>query len=290
VSKPGPRSLEWGLTLPPLFWLTLFFVVPTAIVLLYAFKPTELYGGIGEGWTLETIRALFTRSTLILIYRTLYLSLTATLICLILAVPMGFYIARQRPKVQQLLLMLVVLPFWSSFIVRIYAWKSLLHPEGMLKQLLVYLHLVSEETVFLYHPWAVILVMVYVYIPFAILPIFAAAQKFDEQVFEAAMDLGMTRLKAFFKVFLPSIKNGLFGAVLLVLIPTLGAYVIPDMIGGPDTEMLGNKIVQKTFVDRNIPAAAALSGVLFLGVFLPLVFQSLVQKRQGQTHTVKGGH
>lgn len=284
------RSAEWIISAPPLLWLILFFLVPTLIVYAFSFKPSELYGGIGSGWTWDTVRALWSQNNGVIITRTLCLSTLATLLSLLIALPVGYAIAQAKGKRRNTLLLLVVLPLWSSFIVRIFAWKTLLHPEGMFKQFLVFLHIVNPDTILLYNSWTVILVMVYSYLPFAILPIYAAAAKFDESLFEAAMDLGMTRLKAFFNVFLPCIRTGIITATLLVFIPALGAYVIPDVVGGTQNEMIGNKIVQKTFIDRNIPLASALSAFLSLAVLIPLGAVTLLQGRTDKYHVVKGGH
>ncbi len=284
------KSSECSITAIPFIWLTLFFLIPTLIVYAFAFKPAEIYGGVGTGWTWETIKSLFSFGNLIIIYRSFLISFIATSFCLLLALPVGFAVARMKSKWKHLLLLLIVLPFWSSFIIRIYAWKVLLHPEGFLKQALVFLHIVKSNAILLYHPWTVILVMVYSYIPFAILPIYAAASKFDDHLFEAAMDLGMTRFKAFFKVFLPSIRRGIMAATLLVFIPALGAYIIPDIVGGTNAEMIGNKIVQKTFVERNIPLASALSAFLSLSILVPLVIAAVLQGRAGKSHSVKRGH
>ena len=154
---------------------------------------------------------------------------------------------------------------------RIFAWKVLLHPEGMLKHALVFLGLVSPDTSLLYNAYAVLLVMVYTELPFAILPIYAAAEKFDFRLVEAAKDLGATSFRAFRSVFLPGIRVGLLTAFLMVFIPSLGSYVIPDIVGGPTSEMIGNKIAQRTFVDRNLPHAAGLSALLTLAVLVPMV-------------------
>lgn len=266
------------------------FLIPTLIVYAFAFKPAEIYGGVGSGWTWETIKSLFSFGNLIIIYRSFLISFIATCFSLLLALPVGFAVARMKSQWKHLVLLLIVLPFWSSFIIRIYAWKVLLHPEGFLKQALVFLHIAKGNTILLYHPWTVILVMVYSYLPFAILPIYAAASKFDEHLFEAAMDLGMTRFKAFFKVFIPSIRRGIMAATLLVFIPALGAYIIPDIVGGTNAEMIGNKIVQKTFVERNIPLASALSAFLSLSILVPLVIAAVLQGRAGKSHSVKRGH
>ena len=165
-----------------------------------------------------------------------------------------------------------ILPFWTSFLIRIFAWKGVLHPDGFLKQTLVFFHIISPDTMLLYRPEAVLLVMIYTELPFAILPLYAAAEKFDFTLIEAAMDLGAGRLRAFMSVFIPGIKAGLVSACLMVLIPSFGSYVVPDVVGGLGSEMIGNVIVQRTFTDRNLPAASALASVLILAMLVPLLY------------------
>ncbi len=262
---------EVGLTFPSALWLIIFFFIPTSVIVFYAFKPGDLYGGIEAGWTLANIKNLFTSYQLTILLRTLWFSLATTAICLFLALPTGFFLAQTSQKSRKLLLLLIVVPFWTSFLIRVFAWKSLLHPEGALKKILVYLHLVQEETLLLYNAGAVLLVMVYTYLPFAILPLYTAAEKFNFHLFEAATDLGATRSQAFFKVFLPSVRTGILTAFLMVFIPATGAYVIPDIVGGFSNEVLGNKIAQRTFVDRDLPEASALSLSLALAVLLPML-------------------
>ena len=262
---------EVGLTFPSALWLIIFFFIPTSVIVFYAFKPGDLYGGIEAGWTLANIKNLFTSYQLTILLRTLWFSLATTAICLFLALPTGFFLAQTSQKSRKLLLLLIVVPFWTSFLIRVFAWKSLLHPEGALKKILVYLHLVQEETLLLYNAGAVLLVMVYTYLPFAILPLYTAAEKFNFHLFEAATDLGATRSQAFFKVFLPSVRTGILTAFLMVFIPATGAYVIPDIVGGFSNEVLGNKIAQRTFVDRDLPEASALFLSLALAVLLPML-------------------
>jgi spermidine/putrescine transport system permease protein len=276
------RSGELLTTLPALMWLLLFFVVPTLIVFAFAFKPNDIAGGIGPGWTLDAFRSVLSSNYFTIIVRTLWLSLLTGAISLVLALPMAYYIARTKPKTQQLILLLVIMPFWSSFLVRIFAWKSLLHPEGFVKQLLVAVVLATPDTVLLYSVGTVLLVMVYSYLPFAILPLYAAAAKFNFQLFEAAMDLGMTRLQVFFRIFIPCMRKGIITAFIMVFIPAVGAYVIPDIVGGSSTEMIGNKIVQRTFIDRNLPQASALSTLLAAAVALPMLLIGLLQLRTSQ--------
>ncbi|MDR0994403.1 MAG: ABC transporter permease [Verrucomicrobiota bacterium] len=265
------RLSEWVATLPSFVWLLLLFLLPTLLVFAVTFRPADPYGGIGSGWTLASLLTLVNAHYPAIIWRTIWLSLVATTLCILLATPMGYYMARINPARRRLVLLLVILPFWTSFLVRIFAWKVLLHPEGFIKHLLMFLGLAGQDTSLLYTTQAVLLVMVYTELPFAILPIYAAAEKFDFRLIEAAQDLGATSLKAFVSTFLPGIRVGLMTAFLMVFIPSLGSYVIPDIVGGPTSEMIGNKIAQRTFVDRNLPNAAALSAVLALAVLVPMI-------------------
>jgi spermidine/putrescine transport system permease protein len=277
--KHGRRS-EWLLTLPSMGWLVVFFLAPTLIVLAFAFKPADPFGGVGEGWTTATLLGIVDPQYAAIVWRTVWISLLATAACLVLAIPAGYAIARAEPRARARLMLLVIVPFWTSFLIRIFAWKVLLHPEGALKRGLVAVGLVDERTPLLYTPGAVLLVMVYTFLPFAILPIYAAAEKFDFRLLEAARDLGAGRLRAFALVFLPGIQRGLVTAFLVVFIPALGSYVIPDLVGGPGGEMLGNKIAQRVFVDRNLPHASALSALLVLAVLLPAAAVLVMQARQ----------
>ncbi len=282
------RRAEWLVSLPTLVWLTLFVVVPTLLVFAVAFRPANPYGGIGRGWTLETMRALWTPGHLAVAWRTLWMSLLTTVLSLALAVPTGYTIARASERWRNRLMMLVVVPFWTSFLVRVFAWKSILHPEGLVKKVLEALGLVGPGTTLLYNPAAVVLVMVYTFLPFTILPIYAAAEKFDFRLVEAARDLGARPFQAFRRVFLPGIRRGLLTATLVVFIPALGSYVIPDLVGGPSGEMLGNKIAQRVFTDRNLPLAAALSAVLVLAVLAPLVAILTLQRKSKRADIVMG--
>ncbi len=165
------RMREVGMTFPSALWLIIFFLIPTTVIIVYAFKPGDFYGGIGQGWTFDNIVRLFTTTNLLIIWRTLWLSLITTAICLLLALPTCFYLAQTHPDKRRFLLLLLVVPFWSSFLIRVFAWKSLLHPEGFFKKALVFMHVVDSNTLLLYNSGAVLMVMVYTYLPFAILPL-----------------------------------------------------------------------------------------------------------------------
>lgn len=282
------KRTEWLISLPTLVWLTLFVVIPTLLVFVIAFRPANPYGGIGAGWTLDTIRALATPGYVAIAWRTVWMSLLTTAICLVLALPAGYTIARAPARFRNRLLMLVIIPFWTSFLVRVFAWRSLLHPEGPIKKALEAVGLVGPDTTLLYHPAAVVLVMVYTFLPFTVLPIYAAAEKFDFRLVEAARDLGARPFQSFRKVFLPGIRRGVVTAILVVFIPALGSYIIPDLVGGPAGEMLGNKIAQRVFTDRNLPHASALSAVLVLAVLAPLIGVLALQKKGRKSDIVIG--
>ncbi|MBN1466811.1 ABC transporter permease [candidate division KSB1 bacterium] len=274
------KITEWITTVPSLTWLIVFFLIPTLIIFLIAFRPADPYGGVGKGWTLETVTSIANLNYPAIIWRTIWISLLTTVVCIFLAVPTAYYMARLPQKWRQTVMLLIIIPFWTSFLIRIFAWKVMLHPEGFIKKILVYVHLIGDDASLLYTPAAVIIVLVYTYLPFAILPIYAAAEKFNFNLLEAARDLGAHSLRAFFAVFLPNINRGIITAILMVLIPTLGAYVIPDIVGGPNSEMIGNKIAQRTFVDRNLPQASWLSAVLTLAVLAPMLLVLSLQRRK----------
>lgn len=271
-------SKQWLLTLPSLAWLGVFFVIPAILVVVTAFRPADLHGGVGAGWTTATIEELRDPAYLPILWLTVWLSGTTTLVCLVLAVPMAFQMARVGPRMRQWLLLLVIIPFLSNFLIRIFAWKSLLHPEGPLTRLLVWLHVVPEDTLLLNNVGTVLLVLIYTQLPFAILPLYAAAEKFDFGLLDAARDLGAGPWRSFSKVFVPGVRRGVASAAVMVFVCSLGQYVIPQMVGGASDEMLGSKIAQRVFSDRNLPHASALAAGLMLAVLVPMLVVAVWQR------------
>lgn len=272
------RSGEWMITLPSLAWLGVFFIIPAALVVVTAFRPADLHGGVGAGWTWENIETLRDPAWLPILERTLWLSAATTVVCVALALPVAFQMARVGPRLRQFLLLLVVVPFLSNFLIRIFAWKSLLHPEGVMTKVLVSLHLAPEDALLLNNAGAVLLVMIYTQLPFAILPLYAAAEKFDFHLLDAARDLGAGPCRAFMKVFVPGVRRGILSAVVMVFVCSLGQYVIPQFVGGASDEMLGNKIQQRVFADRNLPQASALAAALMAAVLLPMLVVAAWQR------------
>ena len=281
-------SAEFYMGIAPFAWLILFYAVPSFLVFLLAFKPVDPYGGIGSGWTMENIHDLFMASSYpVIIWRTFWMGVVSTFICIALAIPISYQIARSSARWKNVLLILILVPFWTNFLIRIYAWKVFLHPDGFFREILVFIGVIQPDTMLLYNQWAVLTVMVYTYIPFAVLPIYAVAEKFDFSLIDAAKDLGASSFYAFRKVFLPSISQGIGTAILVVLIPALGAYLIPSLVGGPGSELLGDKIAQLVFVDRNLPLASALSAFLMMAVFLPLLV-GVIFKQHRDKKTAEG--
>ena len=277
------RKNEAILTAPTLLWLILFFVVPSIAMVVISFRPASMYGGVGEGWTLDAWIALGNPNYPVILWRTVWLSLVTTLICLALALPIAFVLGKMQGKWRAILLMIVIVPFWTNFVIRVAAWRILLHPEGMLRQGLISLGIIGPDTLLLYNEGAVLMVMVYTYLPFAILPLYAAAERFDYSLLEAARDLGASGFTAVTRVFIPGISRGLLTAMALVLIPALGSYVIPDLVGGPGDEMIGNKIAQRTLGDRNLPQAATLSVALLVITLIPMIVVYYLNRRE-RTH------
>jgi ABC-type spermidine/putrescine transport system permease subunit I len=268
-----PRKPELLATAPSFLWLALFVFVPFAIIFVIAFRPALPAGGIGDGWSLDAIRALGDPIYAGLLLRTVTISVITTVLCIALALPVAWQLARITPKWRSRLLLLIIIPFWTNFVIRVFAWQQILHAEGAIADTLRSIGLLGESGRLLGNPAAVVIVSVYTYLPFAILPLFAAAEKFDFHLLDAARDLGAKPFRAFRTVFLPGIRQGIVTAVLIVFIPMLGSYVIPDMVGGTDSQMLGNKIAQRNFNDRNLPQAAALSCALTLLVLAPMILR-----------------
>lgn len=267
------RAREWLNSAPSFLWLTAFVLVPLVMIFAIAFKPTLHGGEVGSGWSLEAVKSLLDPSYLGLLWRTVWVSAVVTALCLALALPVAYAMARMTPVWRARMLLLVIVPFWTNFVIRVFAWQQILHAQGWLAEALRGLGILGENDRLLGGAFAVILVSVYTYLPFAILPLFAAAEKFDFGLLDAARDLGAKAMTAFTAVFLPGIRQGLATAFIVIFIPMLGSYVVPDMVGGADSQMLGNKIAQRNFSDRNLPQAAALSAALTLLVMAPMALK-----------------
>jgi spermidine/putrescine transport system permease protein len=254
------KKFGYFYTLPVVVWITFFFVIPSLIVFGFSFMKKGLYGGVLYQWTLDAYRALFHPAFLKVIGVTLYISIAATVLTLCLAIPASYYIARSPRK--NLLLLLVIVPFWTNLLIRIFAWISILGNNGFVNNILVYLGVIADPVQFLYSRSAVIIVTVYTSLPYAILPLYSAIEKFDFSLLEAARDLGATKAGSMFRVFLPNIRAGMITALLFTFIPALGSYAIPQLVGGTDSYMIGNVIARELLLNRNWPLASSMSVIL----------------------------
>ncbi|MGP1432197.1 MAG: ABC transporter permease [Treponema sp.] len=257
AQKHLQRRYAFFYTFPMAAWFTIFFVLPLLIIVVYSFLQKGLYGGIVWKPSLSAYTRLFTLSYGLLFIRTLCVSIAVTIICILLALPAGYAIARSRH--QLFLLFLMIIPFWTNSLIRINAWIAILGNQGFLNGLLKKLNLITNSITFLYNQQAVILVLVYMFIPYAIFPIFSAIDKFDFSLLEAARDLGATKTQAIFKVMLPNIRAGILTAVVFTFIPVFGSYTVPLLVGGKDSYMIGNLIVDQVTKIRNWPLASAFS-------------------------------
>ena len=258
-------------------WFTIFFLAPIIIIVLYSFLKKGLYGGVEKELSLEAYRYLADPVFLNITLRTIITSLIATVITILIALPCGYCMARS--KHQTLLLLLIIIPFWTNFLIRVFAWMTILGNNGFLNEMLARFGIVKDYIPFLYNQKAVILVLVYMYLPYAILPLFSTIDKFDFSLLEAARDLGANKLLSMIKILLPNIRGGIFTAVLFTFIPIFGAYAVPLLVGGMDSYMLGNIIADQLLKSRNWPRAAAISMVLTVVTTIGVVLMMYMQKK-----------
>ncbi len=271
--------LEAAASAPSLTWLLIFFIVPLVFIIGIAFRSTDPYGNIGHEWTISSVIKLSNPGYSAIILRTAGISLVTTVMSLLLAIPTGYFFARIRKSWRTLAMMMIIIPFWTNMLIRIYAWRSLLGRGGLAERFLSMIGITAHDTSLLYNIYAVVFIQVSLFLPFAILPVFAAAEKFDWSLIEAAHDLGAGRVRSFFTVFIPGISGGIITAVLLVFIPALGTYIVPDIVGGATAEMIGNKIAQRILVDRNLPEASALAGAMFAAMIFPVFVYFIIRFR-----------
>ena len=241
-------------------WFTVFFVAPLAIIILYSFLKKGLYGGVVRQFSVEAYRQLLNPAYGIVLIRTLWISLISTVITILIALPCGYAMAKSGN--QTLFLLLVFVPFWSNSLIRIFSWMSILGNDGLLNTILMQLNITKDFVQFLYNKNAVVVVSVYMYLPYAILPIFTSVDRFDFSLLEAARDLGATKPGSMLRVLLPNIKSGIVTAIIFTFIPIFGAYTVPLLVGGKDSYMIGNIIVDQVNKTRNWPLAAAFSMII----------------------------
>ena len=288
--RPGKR-LVIGV---PFFWLLIFFVVPFLILLRISvtdmgngvdpFAPIvqTIDGALHISLKYQNYLSIFEQANdqgVMTMGETIYMlayltsvkyALWTTVLCLFIGYPFAYFIARARKSVQPALLMLVMLPFWTSFLLRVYAWKGILADQGVLNNFLIWLGIIQEPIQMLYTDISMLVGMTYVYCPFMILPLYAILVKMDFRLLEAAHDLGASPWNAFWLITVPLSKAGIIAGSMLVFIPCLGEFVIPSLLGGAENIMLGRVVWDEMFSSNNWPRAAALAVVMILFILVPM--------------------
>ena len=288
----------WPVVLIPYAWLVLFFSIPFLIVLKISlsataiaqppytpvFDPAAGFAGLKDflaGLSFDNYAQLISDQLYVASYlRSLEIAALSTVILLVLGYPVAYGMARAPRRWQGLLLVLVILPFWTSFLIRIYAWINILQHDGLLNRVLVALRVVDAPLTWLATDTAIYIGIVYSYFPFMVLPLYAALEKMDESLLEAAADLGCPRWKTFWLVTLPLSRPGIVAGVLLCFIPIVGEFVAPDLLGGSQRQMIGQTLWTEFFANRDWPAASSVAGVLLLLLVVPIVVYQHHQARE----------
>ncbi|WP_369980846.1 ABC transporter permease subunit [Xanthomonas bundabergensis] len=287
---PGAR---WAVIAAPYLWLLLFFAIPFLIVLRISFAEQAISsppysalvdyqdGVLTLKFTLQNYLALVRDNQYIEAYwGSIKIAGISTLLTLLIGYPMAYVIARLSPSARNIAMMLVVLPSWTSFLIRVYAWIGILDSNGVLNRALLALGLIEQPLRILYTPIAAYIGIVYCYLPFMVLPLYATLVKQDHRLLEAAYDLGARPWKAFLTITLPMSRPGIVAGCMLVMIPAVGEFVIPEMLGGPDTLMIGRVLWGEFFNNRDWPAASAVAIAMLALLMLPILIFNRYQQRQ----------
>ncbi len=283
------RNKGWqlfGLISPGALWILLFFNLPLLIVLFISFVERGRAGGIKlpPVYTIENYRQLFNACAsafsgpecvsflyIVIFVHSMRIALVVTFWCIAVGYPLSYFISKQKPIWRDALMILVIIPFWTNFLVRTYALKQVLATEGLLNSFLMGLHLINQPLELLFNEFAVVIGLIYGYLPFAVLPMYASIEKFDHSLMEAAADLGAPPWRAFLRVMLPMTLPGVIAALVLVFVPVVGAFITPDIMGGGKIEMIGTLINRQFGVSRNWPFGSSMSLVLMLMVLIGVI-------------------
>ncbi|MDP2777836.1 MAG: ABC transporter permease [Anaerolineales bacterium] len=284
--RNNKRWQLFGLISPGALWILLFFNLPLLIMLFISFVERGRAGGIKlpPVYTLENYRQLFNACVsqfagpecnsflyLGIFGHSLQIGLVVTIWCIMLGYPLAYFMAKQKPIWRDTLMVLVIIPFWTNFLVRTYALKQVLATEGLLNSLFMGLHLINQPLELMFNQFAVVVGLIYGYLPFAVLPMYTSIEKFDHTLMEAAADLGASPRRAFLRVMLPMTLPGVVAALVLVFVPVVGAFITPDIMGGGKVEMIGTLINRQFGVARNWPFGSAMSLMLMLLVLIGVI-------------------
>jgi len=262
-----PRLGAWLFMAPLILWLLLFVVAPTLMLVVISFCERDGLGRVVYTFTLENYTRAFSLDWLRVLLLSVWYAFLTTVICLAVGFPAAFFIGRAPEKVRQLLMMLVMIPFWTSFLIRTYAWITILSEQGLVNGVLIGSGIIHSPLPLLYTPFAIVLGLVYNYLPFMILPIYTSVEKLDGALIEAAYDLGAGPVRAFSKVIVPLTQPGIAAGALLVFVPSIAMFAITTLMGGGRNPTIGQVIQNQFTTGKNQPFGAAL-GTLLLLIFL----------------------
>lgn len=275
--KPG--LVAWLVLAPLLIWLVLFIVIPTAMLVMVSFAERDALGRVVYNFTFENYRRAFDWVWLKVLIDSVWYAFLTTLICMGVGYPVAYFIGRAPVRWRGILLMLVMVPFWTSFLIRTYAWITILSRDGIVNGLLVASGLFAEPVTFLYTPFAIVLGLVYNFLPFMILPIYTSVERLDGAMIEAAYDLGAGPTRAFAQVIIPLTSPGITAGALLVFIPSIAMFAITTLMGGGANPTIGEVIFKQFTSGRNQPFGAAL-GTLLLVIFVVALWLTRRQREQ----------
>jgi putrescine transport system permease protein len=287
---PSGRQMVIGV---PFIWLCLFFALPFFIVMKISFSEaalaippyTDIYTFAEQKFQLLLNMGNYALLTNDELYLSAYLgslkvAFFSTLMCLLIGFPMAYAISKARKEAQTVLLLLIMMPTWTAILIRVYAWMGILSNNGLLNAFLLWTGLIQEPIEILNTNIAVYIGVVYAYLPFMVLPLFANLVKHDQSLLEAASDLGSSTLNSFWKITLPLAKNGIIAGCMLVFIPVVGEFVIPELLGGPETLMIGRVLWQEFFNNRDWPVASALAVIMLAILIVPIVLFNRSQAKE----------
>lgn len=268
-------------------WLITFFVVPLILVFIFSFLSRGEYGNIQLPFTLDNYKRLMTPMYFEILWKTVLIGILTTVGCLIIGYPFAYFIGRAKKKHRTLLLLLVILPFWTNSLVRTYAWIILLRTEGVINAILLKIGLISAPLEMLYTDAAVFIGMLYIMLPFMILPIYTSIEKLDMSYIEAANDLGASPYKTFREITLPLTRPGIIAGCMLVFIPTLGYFFISDLMGGSKTMLISNLIKNQFLTARDWPFGSSIAVVLIILMLIAIgIYFKATQNKEGTKEVV----
>ncbi len=265
--KRRPSWVAWLVFAPLAAWLILFVIVPTLTLVALSFGEQRGLGTVEFTFTLENYQRAFNWTWLKVFWTSIWYALLTTGICMVIGYPVAYYIGRSPENMRNMLLTLVMIPFWTSFLIRTYAWITILSKEGLINSFLVAARIVPEPITILYTPFAAVLGLVYNYLPFMILPIYTSVERLDNAMIEAAYDLGARPVRAFSQIIIPLTSPGIIAGALLVFVPSIAMFAITNLMGGGDPPTIGEVIYKQFTSGRAQPFGAAL-GTLLLLIFI----------------------